>query len=170
MWSLDAWSAPRRDRRVPYLSVFMLRAQTEIVLIYAGLVKLTPDWLLGQPLRLWLQARTEGTWLAPMFQMDWIILAASWGVIALHVLGAPLLLWRRARLARRPAAPRDRRAAGRCRLRPPGSDDFPAAHRADRRGAVAGGADRAAGPRGGLQFRTPVERRRPPFFLADADI
>jgi len=98
VWSLDAWSAPRRDRRVPYLSVFMLRAQTEIVLIYAGLVKLTPDWLQGQPLGLWLRARTEGMWLAPMFQMDWIILAASWGVIALHVLGAPLLLWRRTRL------------------------------------------------------------------------
>lgn len=98
VWSLDAWGAPRRDRSVPYLGIFMLRAQTEIVLIYAGLVKLTPDWLHGQPLAMWLRARTDGLWIAPLFQMDWVILTASWGVIALHVLGAPLLLWRRTRL------------------------------------------------------------------------
>lgn len=99
VWSLDAWSAPEAERSVPYLAIFMLRAQTEIVLVYAGLVKLTPDWLKGQPLAMWLRARTEGMWIEPLLQHDWVFQAAAWGVIALHVIGAPLLLWRRTRLA-----------------------------------------------------------------------
>lgn len=68
------------------------------MLVYAGQVKLTPDWLRGEPLGLWLRERTEGTWIAPLFQQDWLIVLACWAVIALHVLGAPLLLQRRTRL------------------------------------------------------------------------
>jgi hypothetical protein len=44
---------------VPYAAVFILRAQVEIMLIFAGLVKLTPDWLAGEPLGLWLRAQSE---------------------------------------------------------------------------------------------------------------
>lgn len=99
IWSLDALIRPAPDRRVPAAAVFILQAQTEIVLLYAGLVKLTPDWLRGEPLGLWLRDRVEGLWLAPLFQPDWVIVAACWGVIALHVLGAPLLMWRKTRLA-----------------------------------------------------------------------
>ncbi|MCF3974277.1 HTTM domain-containing protein [Paracoccus salsus] len=99
VWSLDALLRPTGRTTVPRLSIVMLRAQTEIVLIHAGLVKLTPDWLRGQPLGMWLRERTEGLWIAPAFQQDWLIVLACWGVIVLHVLGAPLLLWRRTRLA-----------------------------------------------------------------------
>lgn len=208
VWSLDAWGAPRRDRSVPYLGIFLLRAQTEIVLIYAGLVKLTPDWLHGQPLAMWLRARTDGLWIAPLFQMDWVILTASWGVIALHVLGAPLLLWRRTRLpvfliycafhcanawffnigifpwltiaastiffllraglARKNVVAHSR--PGGREAKPHRSPDRPAPHRAGRGGIVAGGADRPADPRRGLRFRNSLERRRPPLFVADADL
>lgn len=98
VWSLDALIRPRRETSVPYAAVFMLRAQTEIVLIYAGLVKLTPDWLRGEPLGLWLRERTHGLWIEPVFQQDWLIVLACWSVIALHVLGAPLLLKRKTRL------------------------------------------------------------------------
>ena len=103
IWSLDALIARKRGREgvrtVPYANVFMLRAQTEIMLVYAGLVKLTPDWLAGEPLGIWMRNRVEGQWFEPLFQYDWIIIAACWSVIALHVLGAPLLLWRKTRLA-----------------------------------------------------------------------
>lgn len=98
VWSLDAWRR-KPPQTVPYAAIFALRTQTEIVLIYAGLVKLTPDWLRGEPLGLWLRARTEGLWIDPLFQIDGLIIAACWAVIALHVLGAPLLLWGRTRLA-----------------------------------------------------------------------
>ncbi|MDO5643752.1 MAG: HTTM domain-containing protein, partial [Paracoccus sp. (in: a-proteobacteria)] len=97
--SLDAWLRPhiRRDT-VPYAAPFMLRAQMEIMLIYAGLVKLTPDWLAGQPLEIWLRGAADPGPFGFLFAHDWFFPLASWGVIALHVLGAPLLLWKRTRL------------------------------------------------------------------------
>lgn len=99
-FSLDAWLRPaiRRDH-VAYASVFMLRAQLEIVLIYAGLVKLTPDWLAGQPLEIWLRNARDPGPFGFLFAHDWFFPAISWAVVALHVLGAPLLLWARTRLA-----------------------------------------------------------------------
>ncbi|MDO5646604.1 HTTM domain-containing protein [Paracoccus sp. (in: a-proteobacteria)] len=99
-WSLDAWLRPGlRSDTVPYAAPFMLRAQMEIMLIYAGLVKLTPDWLAGQPLELWLRGADNPGPFGFLFAYDWFFPLASWGVIALHVLGAPLLMWKRTRLA-----------------------------------------------------------------------
>ncbi|WP_371036848.1 HTTM domain-containing protein [Rhodosalinus sp. FB01] len=88
-----------RATHVPYAAVFILRAQMEIMLIYAGLVKLTPDWLAGEPLGLWLRAQAGDHWFGFLFQYDWVILAGTWGAVALHIVGAPLLLWERTRLA-----------------------------------------------------------------------
>lgn len=98
--SLDARLFPRaRHDHVPYASVFILRAQMEIMLIFAGLVKLTPDWLAGEPLGLWLRPQSDDFALGFLFHYDWVILAGTWGAVALHIIGAPLLLWHRTRLA-----------------------------------------------------------------------
>ncbi|MDO5604607.1 MAG: HTTM domain-containing protein [Paracoccus sp. (in: a-proteobacteria)] len=99
-WSLDAliWPHWRRET-VAFAAPFMLKAQMEIMLIFAGLVKLTPDWLAGQPLEIWLREAADPGPFGFLFQYDWFFVAASWGTIALHVLGAPLLLWHRTRLA-----------------------------------------------------------------------
>lgn len=99
MWSVDACWRGKGRATVPYAGVFILRVQTEIMLIYAGLVKITPDWLAGEPLGLWLRDQAEGAWFQPLVMQDWLIIAACWAVIALHVLGAPLLLWGRTRMA-----------------------------------------------------------------------
>ncbi|MGU3495875.1 HTTM domain-containing protein [Xanthobacteraceae bacterium A53D] len=99
VWSLDALRRRCGPRTVPYAAIWLMRAQLEIVLIFAGLVKLTPDWLAGEPLGLWLRPQADAFPLGVLFQYDWVLIAASWGTIALHVLGAPLLLWRRTRLA-----------------------------------------------------------------------
>lgn len=96
-----------RDRSapatVPYAAVFVLRAQMEIVLIFAGLVKITHDWLAGEPLGLWLRAQAEDIPLGWLFHDDAVILAGTWGTILLHPVGAPLLLWRRTRCSSTPA-------------------------------------------------------------------
>ncbi len=98
-WSLDAQLRPGRGPAVvPYAAVFILRAQMEIMLIFAGLVKITPDWLAGEPLGLWLRAQADEFPLGWLFHYDAVILAGTWGTILLHVLGAPLLLWKRTRL------------------------------------------------------------------------
>ena len=98
-WSLDArLGLVRRSEMIPRWPVFALKLQTEIILIYAGVVKITDDWLRGEPLRMWMHARVDDVWIAPIFQYDGFLLAAAWGTVALHILGAPLLLWHRTRL------------------------------------------------------------------------
>jgi vitamin K-dependent gamma-carboxylase len=98
-FSLDAMLRPRlRSATVPYAAVFVLRAQVEIILIHAGIVKVTEDWLKGEPLGLWLRAQADAVPMGALFAYDWVILAGSWGTILLHIVGAPLLLWERTRL------------------------------------------------------------------------
>lgn len=88
----------RAGDQVPYAAVFVLRAQIEIMLIFAGLVKLTPDWLAGEPLGIWLRGQADDWPGGFLFHYDWVILAGTWGTVALHLIGAPLLLWKRTRL------------------------------------------------------------------------
>jgi vitamin K-dependent gamma-carboxylase len=87
-----------RSAHVPYVSVFLLRAQVEIVLIFAGLVKISEDWLKGEPLGIWLRAQADAIPFGSLFQHHWVILAGAWGAVLLHIVGAPLLLWERTRL------------------------------------------------------------------------
>jgi len=78
--------------------VYLLRAQMEIILIYAGLVKINYDWLHALPLKYWLRAGTNPHFLDPLFHCSLAPMVASYGTIILHILGAPLLLWKPARI------------------------------------------------------------------------
>src|SRR5262249_40969840 len=55
VWSVDAWRHPLypfRARTVPAWSVNLLRFQLAVVYVFAGLAKISGDWLLhAQPLR-----------------------------------------------------------------------------------------------------------------------
>ncbi len=98
-FSVDAWRRPEtRVSHIPRWPVSAIRLQTEIILIYAGIVKITDDWLRGEPLGLWLRAQADDRMIGWLFHYDWVILMGTWGTVALHILGAPLLLWRRTRL------------------------------------------------------------------------
>jgi hypothetical protein len=70
----------------------------EIMLIYAGLVKLNPDWLRLEPLGMWLARLSDAALIGPLLEQDWVVAVASYGVIAVHLIGAPLLLFRRTRI------------------------------------------------------------------------
>lgn len=99
-YSVRARRLPQAGRVVPRWSMWALRWQFEVMLVYAGLVKLSPDWLAGQPLGLWFGAHetrlaTVSTWLSA----PGAAVVASYAVVLLHLVGAPLLLWRRTRLA-----------------------------------------------------------------------
>ncbi len=102
-FSIDAWLRPRfRSETVPAWTLWVLCAQMEIMLIYAGIVKINPDWLRLEPLRMWLAEsaidKDLPAWLTYLNSQDWSIAVAAYGVIILHVVGAPLLLWKRTRL------------------------------------------------------------------------
>lgn len=96
-WSMDARRAGQR-RMVPAWSVWGLMLLFEIVLLYAGIVKINPDWLAGRPLDSWFAERGKAPLIGPLIAGDWAIYAASYGSILLHLLGAPLLFFRRTRL------------------------------------------------------------------------
>lgn len=97
-FSVDAWLWPRRRSPfVPAWSLWLLRGQIEIVLIFAGLVKLNPDWLRLQPLGMWLAEDTDFFLIGPLFTETWVVALAAYGTILLHLVGAPLLLWSRTR-------------------------------------------------------------------------
>ncbi|MFQ6552243.1 HTTM domain-containing protein [Aestuariibius insulae] len=99
-FSIDAWLFPRvKSTLIPRWPLTVLKTQTEIILIYAGIVKITDDWLRGEPLRLWLSDRGDDVFFGFLFQYEWAFIVASWGTVALHIIGAPLLLWKRTRLA-----------------------------------------------------------------------
>lgn len=98
IWSLDArFGLVGRSEWIPRWPVTALKLQTEIILIFAGLVKITDDWLRGQPLRIWLPAREDAVFYGALFQDEFVIVAAAWGVVVLHIVGAPLLLYRKTR-------------------------------------------------------------------------
>jgi hypothetical protein len=98
-YSLDALIfRNRRSETAPRWGVWALRTQVEIVLIYAGLVKITEDWLKLEPLGMWLRESADEIPLGWFLYYDWAIAIGAYGTIALHLIGAPLLLFRRTRL------------------------------------------------------------------------
>lgn len=62
--SVDRWLSIRRggngtlaDGVVPFWSVLVFRSQLFLVYIYAAVVKMNPDWLMGEPIRMWFSKR-----------------------------------------------------------------------------------------------------------------
>jgi len=98
-FAVDAKLNPRmKSATVPLWSVWLVMAQFEVVYIYAGLVKLNADWLRMEPLSMWLSNRSEMPLIGDFFMQDWSVGVAVYGVIILHLLGAPLLLFKKTRI------------------------------------------------------------------------
>ena len=99
-WSIDAWRRPELARAtVPAWMVWLLRFQIGVVYVFAGLAKLKVDWLVhGQPLNLWLSARTETPLVGGLFATSWIAYVMSWAGFLFDTTIALWLSWRRTRL------------------------------------------------------------------------
>jgi hypothetical protein len=71
-----------------------------VVYVFAGLAKLTSDWLLhAQPLGIWLSARSDLPVLGPLFARPATWYAMSWGGFLFDTTIVLWLSWRRTRLA-----------------------------------------------------------------------
>jgi hypothetical protein len=83
---------------VPAWALWALRAQVGLVYFFAGIAKLDSDWLLrAQPLRIWLNARSDLPMLGPWLSTPLAAYGASWAGMLFDI-GAPFLLaWRRSR-------------------------------------------------------------------------
>lgn len=82
-YSFDGWRRSRRGRPVDHtvsLAVlYLLRLQVGVVYCFAGLAKAQSDWLVhGQPLRIWLSARSNLPLLGDLLLLDGTALVMSW--------------------------------------------------------------------------------------------
>jgi hypothetical protein len=89
---------PATARRVPRLSLWILRFQLGVVYTFAAFAKVSWDWLLhAQPLNIWLSSRIEVPVIGSLFGLWEVALVMGWAGF-LHDLVAPWLLgWRRTR-------------------------------------------------------------------------
>lgn len=94
-FSLDAWRHPQISSDIaPAWTLWLLRAQIGIPYLYGGLAKLNGDWLRGEPMRMWLAARTDFPVVGPLFTEEWAVYLFVWGGLLLDLLVVPLLVWR----------------------------------------------------------------------------
>jgi vitamin K-dependent gamma-carboxylase len=80
LWSVDAWRRPGlAASTLPAWCTWLLRFQVAVVYVFAGLAKLTSDWLVeAQPLHIWLSARTDFWLVGPLFAERWVAYVAAW--------------------------------------------------------------------------------------------
>lgn len=86
------------DGQIPRWVIRLLRFQLGIVYVFAGLAKLNADWLFrGEPLHLWLQARTEVPLIGPLLGERAVAIGLSWAGAVFDLLVVAGLSWRRTR-------------------------------------------------------------------------
>ena len=96
--SLDRWLFFRNHSpAVPRWCVLLLRAQVFIVYFYAGLAKLNPDWLHGEPMRMWLAERADFPLLGSYFTSEWMAFLFAYGGLLFDLSIGFLLVWQRTR-------------------------------------------------------------------------
>lgn len=98
-WALDV-RAGRQQLQTETVAwvVWALRGQLAVVYLFAGIGKLNGDWLAhGQPLGVWLAARTDRPLIGPWLAEPWVATVASLASAAFDLTIVGWLLWRRSR-------------------------------------------------------------------------
>lgn len=97
-FSLDVWRRPSiRSTTAPTWALVLLVAQFSIVYFYGGIAKLNPDWLRGEPMRIWMANETDFPLLGRWFTEEWMVYAMSYGGLLLDLFIVPIILWPRTR-------------------------------------------------------------------------
>lgn len=97
--SLDVWRTGSASRRTfPAWMTWLLRFQVAVVYLYAAVAKTGTDWLVhGQPMGIWLAARTDIPLIGPYLDLPGMALAFSWAGFLYDASVVPLMLWRKTR-------------------------------------------------------------------------
>jgi len=98
-YSLDALLFPARaSATLPGWCTALLRLQVAVVYVFAGLAKVTEDWLVhAQPLDIWLSSRSGLPIIGPALALPWMPYAMSWGGCLFDLTIVGWLSWRRSR-------------------------------------------------------------------------
>lgn len=91
------WPGARRET-VPVWMLYLLRFQVAVVYSNAALAKMGTDWLVhGQPMNIWMSARSELPVIGPWLAEPGVALAMSWAGFLYDLTIVGWLLWRRSR-------------------------------------------------------------------------
>lgn len=97
-FSVDALLRPViRSRTAAGWTLYIIVFQISVAYFYGGIAKLNGDWLQGEPMRMWLAARTDFPVIGHFFTEEWMVFLFSYGGLLLDLFIVPLLLWRRTR-------------------------------------------------------------------------
>ena len=91
------WPDLRRDK-IPLWAIGIIRLQIAIVYFFAGIAKLTPDWLLNAtPMKIWLPAKSHLPVIGGLMYERWTAYLFSWFGAAYDLLIAFFLINRKTR-------------------------------------------------------------------------
>lgn len=94
-WSVDRWfDSKAGPSQIPAWHLYIFRAQVVIVYFYGGLAKLNPDWLMGEPMRMWLANRSDYAYVGDWFLTESAAYFFSYGGLFFDLLIGFALLWR----------------------------------------------------------------------------
>jgi len=98
--SLDALLFRKNSRRtIPAWHLYMVQATFVLVYFYGGIAKINPDWLGGEPLRMWLHERADYPLLGRLFTSELTIYFSVYVVMIFDLVVGFLLLFRKTRPA-----------------------------------------------------------------------
>lgn len=98
--SVDAWRKPQiLTQTTPAWVYWAIRFHVGVPYFFGGIAKLTPDWLLGQPMGMFLTTKTSIPVIGSWVSWSSTGLAMSWFGLLFDLLIVPALLWRKTRVA-----------------------------------------------------------------------
>lgn len=96
--SVDRLKSPKLDSPfVPAWQLWIFRVQLLIVFFYGGIAKFNPDWLAGEPMRMWLVDFAENGKIPAWLATEPAVWTYVWGGLIFDLAIGPLLLWSRTR-------------------------------------------------------------------------
>ena len=98
-FSVDAFLRKKQERWIPFWQLGILRLQWCIAYFYAGLAKLQPDWLGGEPVRgIFLEQNPNVQWIIAIVGLEPLTWIVAFGGVLFDLTVPFLLLFRRTRV------------------------------------------------------------------------
>ena len=98
--SIDALRKPSlHSNHVHGWAYWLLLGTLGVVYVYGAIAKMTPDWLVGVPVRQWLAHRAATAWspVASLLTHEPVVMFVTWYGLLFDLFVTPVLLWKRTR-------------------------------------------------------------------------